>query len=95
MWIPTASANAQQANMYMRTVDKFNSQLHISCLMTASGTKFILLHEKSYEDQIKQFFNEMYELFVKALMNPFFDPEKAIEIPQFDDSVALISKRCF
>ena len=59
--------------MYMRTVDNYNGQLHVSCFMTASGTRFLLLHERANEDAIKAFFNETYELFVKVLMNPFFD----------------------
>ena len=81
--------------MYMRTVDSYNNHLHVSCFMTASGAKFLLLHEKANEDSIKQFFNDTYEVFVKIVMNPFYDSTQPINIPQFDDTIAHIAQRCF
>ena len=51
--------------MYLKTIDKFN-ELSVTCLLTPSNAKFLLLHEGRNEDGIKAFFNEIYELFVKV-----------------------------
>ena len=70
-----------QANMYMRTIDKYND-LFVSCMQTPSNAKFLILHENNkLEDNIKSFFNDVYELFVKIVMNPFYDPKELINIP--------------
>jgi len=82
--------------MYMRNVDKFNNQLYVSCMQTPSGARFLILHENNKnEEQIKQFFNEVYEIFVKIVMNPFFDTSEKISIPQFDEKVRMIAHRTF
>ena len=61
-------------NMYLKTVDRFN-ELSVTCLLTPSSithlfmdldARFLLLHEGKNEDAIKNFFNEVYELFVKV-----------------------------
>ena len=57
----------------MKNVDRCNDMI-VSCMLTATNTKFLLLHENhKSEEQIKAFFNEVYELYVKIVMNPFFD----------------------
>ena len=81
----------------MRTVDSynaFNSQLHVSAFITAAGTKFLLLHEKANEDMIKQFFNEIYEYYVKMQMNPFYDGGK-INDRAFTQIMLDIQKKYF
>lgn len=94
-WEPTASTNLVQAMMYMREVDRYND-LHVSCMQTPSNAKFLMLHENiKQEEQIKSFFNEVYELFVKIVMNPFYDPSERLNIPQFDDKVRRIAARTF
>jgi len=64
--------------MYLKVVDKFQSDLYVHCLVTPSNARFLLLHENRSEDQIKAFFNEVYELYTKLVLNPFFDPQKKI-----------------
>ena len=90
-WTPSANKNAQQAHMYMRTIDKYQ-ELYVSCLLTPSNSKFLLLHENNKsEDQIQSFFNEVYELFVKIIMSPFYDPCEKMNIPQFGEKVRKIA----
>ena len=45
-----------------------------------SNAKLLLLHEDQAEDKIKSFFNEVYDLFVKAIMNPFYDPKEKLNV---------------
>lgn len=46
----------------------------VSCLTSISRVKFVLVHEVQYsDDQLKSLFNECYQHFVKAFMNPFFE----------------------
>ena len=94
-WNPSANKNQQQAQMYMKRIDRYGD-LNISCMMTPSNTKFLLLHESiKQEDQIQMFFNEVYELYVKIIMSPFYDGTQQINIPMFDDRVKKIGMRCF
>ena len=56
----------QTNNMYMKQVDKFNDSI-IHCFVTPGRMRFLLLHEGFSDDSIKNFFNDVYEYYVKAL----------------------------
>lgn len=51
--------------MALKVVDRFNDQL-VSAFVTASGVKFLLLHETRNDDTVKAFFHEVHELYVKV-----------------------------
>jgi len=51
--------------MFLKVVDKVNHQ-QVSCYLTAGNIKFMLLHGGKNEDSIKNFFQEVYELYVKV-----------------------------
>ena len=69
-------------NMYLKEVDKFND-LQIHCFLTPSNTRFLLLHEARSEDNIKMFFNDVYDLFVKLALNPFYKEDEKIQVESF------------
>jgi len=79
--------------MFLKMVDKVNHQ-QVSCFCTAGNIKFLLLHGggKS-EDSIKNFFQEVYELYVKLSMNPFYAFDTAITSPSFDSRVRAVARR--
>ena len=82
-----------QTNMYMKQVDHFDDLL-VSAFCTAGHTKFMLLHDqKTDEGAIRSFFNDLYELYVKVLLNPFYEKNSAIVSPVFAERVKHMARR--
>mmetsp|Transcript_18633 Transcript_18633/g.33737 ORF Transcript_18633/g.33737 Transcript_18633/m.33737 type:complete len:141 (-) Transcript_18633:31-453(-) len=79
-------------NMYLKVVDKVNHQ-QVSTFLTAGSIKFMLLHSGKSEDSIRNFFTEVYELYVKFSMNPFYQYDTAITSKVFDARVRAVAKR--
>eukprot|EP00934_Nitzschia_sp_Nitz4_P003180 Nitzschia sp. Nitz4//scaffold58_size112336//3657//4302//NITZ4_004011-RA/size112336-exonerate_protein2genome-gene-0.119-mRNA-1//-1//CDS//3329554923//3170//frame0 len=79
-------------SMYLRVVDKVNHQ-QVSTFLTAGNIKFILLHAGKSEDSIRNFFQEVYELYVKLSMNPFYQYDTPISSKEFDKRVRAVARR--
>lgn len=80
---------------YLKNIDKFNEWI-ISAFVTAGHARFLLLHDqKTDEAAVKAFFTDVYEAYVKAIMNPFYTHDAPIVQPQFDEKVKSIGKKCF
>ena len=79
-------------NMYLKIVDRFNDQ-NVFAFITAGGIRFLLLHEGRNEDAVKNFFQEVYELYVKLLLNPFYQYDTPILSPSFDQRIHALARR--
>ncbi|KAK9486983.1 Sedlin [Lipomyces starkeyi] len=78
--------------MHLKVIDKFYNYL-ISSYMTAGNIKFLLLHETRADDVIRQFFVDLYDLYVKTLMSPFYSVDQPITSAVFDQRVKMLAKK--
>lgn len=63
--------------------------------MTAGHIKLMLLHDVRNEDGIRNFFHDVHELYVKVLINPFYNVSSPISSSLFDARVKVLGRKYF
>ncbi|KAF8897285.1 Sedlin, N-terminal conserved region-domain-containing protein [Infundibulicybe gibba] len=82
----------KENTMYLKSVDKFN-EWTVSAFVTPGNMKFVLLHEGKNDDGIKTFFMDVWELYVKTMVNPFHTAHTPIRSSVFDSRVRASAKK--
>lgn len=85
-------AMRKESAMYLKSVDKFN-EWTISAFVTPGNMKFLLLHETRNDDGIRSFFTDVWELYVKTMLNPFHTAHTPIRSSVFDGRVRASAKK--
>ena len=80
--------------MYLKLVDRFND-LYTYAWVTASGCRFLLLHDARNEENVRSFFDEVHQLYLRVALNPFHTPRTPIENEVFDRRVRQAARRYF
>lgn len=70
-----------------------NSDSNIAHANATLDIKFLLLHDTKADDAIRQFFTDVYELYAKTLMNPFYEIDMRITSIVFDNRVKGAAKK--
>ncbi|GAA6001484.1 hypothetical protein JCM10207_006690 [Rhodosporidiobolus poonsookiae] len=78
--------------MYLKSIDKFH-EWTVSAWLTPGGVKILLLHELKNDDGIRLFFQEVWETYVKTLLNPFHELNAPIRNQTFDARVKASAKK--
>ncbi|VDD95670.1 unnamed protein product [Enterobius vermicularis] len=80
------------SQMYFKLIDKFN-EWFVSAFVTASRIRFVMLHTQKNDEGIRQFFQEMYEMYIKHSMNPFYSIDSPIESTNFNEKAVFYGKK--
>jgi hypothetical protein len=83
-------------NMLIKDVNDKFSDLTVSAFVTAGHAKIMLLHDQKTDGSaVRQFFADLHEMFVKVVVNPFYEKDAPIVSSAFDASVRARAKALF
>lgn len=78
---------------FLKAVDRFED-MAISAYVSAGGVRFMLLHPPMRSDDgLRNFFGAVHELYLKVVLNPFYEPHSPIASGPFDAKVRALAKK--
>ena len=83
---------AKSTGMFYPNIDRFN-EWSVSAFLTPSYLRFIVLHDGKNDDGIRNFCQDIYECYIKFLLNPFYTANEPIKSDAFDKKVVISAKR--
>lgn len=78
--------------LYLKSVDKFYGYI-ISAFVTPGNVRFLLLHDARSDESIRQFFVDLWDIYVKTILSPFYKEGDPLSNPNFDSRVRQIVKK--
>ncbi|WRT64542.1 uncharacterized protein IL334_001474 [Kwoniella shivajii] len=78
-------------SLYLKNIDRHN-EWTVSAFI-ATSVKFVLLHDIKNDDGIRLFFLDVWESYVKILLNPFHTVNTPIRNPMFESKIRASAKR--
>ncbi|GAX75010.1 hypothetical protein CEUSTIGMA_g2456.t1 [Chlamydomonas eustigma] len=78
---------------HLKTTDRFNNLLVTAYVTPGNSARFLLLHDGRNDENIKSFFTEVYELYLKIMLNPFHGPASKIMNKEFDKKVRTYARK--
>lgn len=86
-------------NCYLGKVDHFYG-LAITAYLSYANMKFVMIHGSASNSSViiddnacRSFYQEVHELYIKTLMNPFYKVNDPITSPAFDSRVRALAKK--
>lgn len=71
----------------------YQNNWNVSAYVTPGFLRFIILHDVTNNDGIKNFFQNVYEIYIKLLLNPFYQHNSEIVSEAFDQRVKSAAKK--
>lgn len=71
----------------------YQNNWNVSAYVTPGFLRFIILHDVANNDGIKNFFQNVYEIYIKLLLNPFYQHNSEIISEAFDQRVEAAAKK--
>lgn len=78
--------------LYLKSVDKFYGYI-ISAFVTPGNVRFLLLHDSKSDESIRQFFLDLWDIYVKTILSPFYKEGDPLSNPHFDSKVKQIVQK--
>ncbi|KAF8456066.1 Sedlin [Kalaharituber pfeilii] len=93
-------AGGGTGNMYIKCIERFSvpgvaggGAVWVSVFITPGNVRMVLLHDVRMDEGVRQFFWDVWELYVKTLMNPFYKVGGEVRSRVFDGRVRAAGKK--
>ncbi|GMM51805.1 TRAPP subunit [Starmerella bacillaris] len=85
-------AQWETQSLYLKSVDKFYGYI-ISAFVTPGNVRFLLLHDSRNDESIKQFFLDLWDIYTKTILSPFYKEGDPLGNPHFNARVKQIIRK--